>query len=141
MIQSRVINNLHYEKPTKYFCRLEKQRFIDKTIRKLTLKDGSTIISPKDILKGIKDFYANLFSIHDGHSQHEVLNDLDNYCSIDHLDEKKAILLEGEITIKELGEAFSKMKNNKTPELDGFPTDFFKVFLVEIEFFCFTSTK
>ena len=51
LIRSRVINNLHSEKPTKYFCRLEKQRFIDKTIRKLSLKDGSTITSQKDILK------------------------------------------------------------------------------------------
>ena len=53
LIQSRVKNNLHYEKPTKYFCRLEKQRFIDKALRKLTLKDGSTITSQKDILKCI----------------------------------------------------------------------------------------
>ena len=88
------------------------------------MKDGSTITSQKDILKGIKDFYANLFSIHDGHSQHELLNDLD-----------KAILLEGEITINELDEALSNMKNNKTPGLDGFPTDFFKVFLQKLKFF------
>ena len=82
----------------------------------------------------IKDFYAKLFSTHDGHSQHELLNDLDNYCSIDPLGEKKAILLEGEITINELGEALSKMKNNKTPGLDGFPADFFKVFWQKLKF-------
>ena len=145
MIRSRVINNLYYDK----------QRFINKRKgRKLTLKDGSTLTSQNDILKGIKYFYANLFSIHDGHSQHELLNDVDNYCSIDPLDEKKAILLESEITINELGEALEKQnehqekhkktqrKNNNTPGLDGFPTDFFKVFfLAEIEFFCFKSTK
>ena len=92
------------------------------------MKDGSTISSQKDILKGINDFYANLFSIHDGLSQHELLNDLDNYCFIDTLDEKKPIQLDGEITINELGEALSKMKNNKTPGLDGFLADFSKFF-------------
>ena len=58
-------------------------------------------------MKGIKDFF---------------------YCLMDSLEEKKAILLEGEITINELGEALSKMKNNKTPGLDGFPQIFSKFF-------------
>ena len=84
------------------------------------MKDGSSITSQKDILKAIKDFYANLFSIHDGQNQNELLNDLENYCSIDPLDEKKSVMLEGEITITELSEALSKMKNNKIPGLDGF---------------------
>ena len=36
--------------------------------------------------------------------------------------------LVGEITLSELAQALKTMKNNKTPGIDGFPSEFFKVF-------------
>ena len=47
--------------------------------------------------------------------------------------------LEGEITILELSNALSKMKNNKTPGIDGYPADFFKVFWAKIKYFVLRS--
>ena len=41
------------EKPTKYFCNLEKRNFTEKTIRKLKLANGSTLIDQKQILKTV----------------------------------------------------------------------------------------
>ena len=38
MIRSRVQNILLNEKPTKFFCNLQKAKYIDKTIKKITLK-------------------------------------------------------------------------------------------------------
>ena len=49
------------EKPTKYFCNLEKRNFTEKTIRKLKLANGATLINQKQILKTIREFYAKLF--------------------------------------------------------------------------------
>ena len=43
--------------------------------------------------------------------------------------------MDGEITLKELNETLSKMKNNKTPGLDDFPADFYKVFWVKLRIF------
>ena len=43
--------------------------------------------------------------------------------------------MDGEITLKELNETLSKMKNNKTPGLNGFPADFYKVFWVKLRIF------
>ena len=62
MIRSRVLNLLLYEKLTKYFCGLEKRNYIDKTIRKLKLQDGSILTPQKDILNQVKNFYKKLFS-------------------------------------------------------------------------------
>ena len=62
MIHSWVQNLLLYEKPTKYFCGLEKRNNIDKTIRKLKLQDGFLLTSQKDILNQVKNFYKKLFS-------------------------------------------------------------------------------
>ena len=45
------------EKPTNFFCNLEKQNFTEKTINKLRLKNGSITT----ILEEIRHFYAQLF--------------------------------------------------------------------------------
>ena len=62
MIRSLVPNLLLYEKPINYFCGLEKRNYIDKTIRKLKLQNGSLLTSQKDILNQVQNFYKKLFS-------------------------------------------------------------------------------
>ena len=49
------------EKPTNFFCNLEKQNFTEKTIKKLRLKNGSITNDQKTILEEIRHFYAQLF--------------------------------------------------------------------------------
>ena len=41
--------------------------------------------------------------------------------------------LEGPVTLTELGNALKSMKNNKTPGIDGFPSEFFKVFWCKLK--------
>ena len=43
-------------------------------------------------------------------------------------------VLEGRLTISELGEALKNMKHNKTPGIDGFPAEFLKVFWGKLKF-------
>ena len=104
---------------------------MDKTIRKLTLTNGSILTTQNEILQCVRDYYVNLFSNKNDY-QYQLLNDLGSHCTIEPLDRKNANMLEGYITVKELSEALSKMKNNKTPGLDGFPADFFKVFWLQL---------
>ena len=135
MIRSRVQNLLLYEKPTKYFCGLEKRNYIDKTIRKLKLQDGSLLTSQKDILNQVKNFYKKLFSNKDSLTEDITLDTVIDKQKITCLQNTEADLLDGQITVKELNEALAKMKNNKTPGIDGFPADFLKVFWNKLRIF------
>ena len=62
MIRSRVKDLTYNEKPTKYFCGLEKRNYVDKTIRKLKLQNGTFLTAQKEILHEVKTFYEKLFS-------------------------------------------------------------------------------
>ena len=50
MIRSRVQNIQLNEKPSKFFCNLEKAKYVDKTIKKIRLENGTLISSQKEIL-------------------------------------------------------------------------------------------
>ena len=52
------------EKP-KYFCNLENKNYIEKTIRKLKLSNGSIVTKQEEVLDHIRSFYENLFKNQD----------------------------------------------------------------------------
>ena len=81
------------------------------------------------ILDHIKQYYANLFKSRDAVipdvNLHETFRG-DNICK---LTESEALLLEGLVTIEEIGNALKKMKQNKNPwVLIDFQPNFFKFF-------------
>ena len=51
------------------------------------------------------------------------------------LTEPQAKKIENELTIEELGDALKRMKNGKSPGIDGFPCEFFKVFWLKLKHF------
>ena len=120
------------EKPSKFFCMLENKNFVDKTIRKLKLDDGSEITEQSKILTAVKDFYHNLFENKDQNfeaQKFEKLLNLENIRKISVSDLGK------KITATELGNSLNKMKNDKSPGIDGFTAEFFKVFWKKLKFF------
>ena len=48
--------------------------------------------------------------------------------SVNKLNMTEADALEGALTENELGNALNNMKHNKTPGIDGFPSEFYKLF-------------
>ena len=50
------------EKPTKFFCSLEKVKYVDKTIKQIILPNGKLVLSQKETLAQIRQYYADLFS-------------------------------------------------------------------------------
>ena len=58
------------EKPTSFFCNLERKQYIEKTIKKINLTNGRIIMDQYKILDEIQNFYSNLFKNCD-----ETLND------------------------------------------------------------------
>ena len=120
------------EKPSKFFCMLENKNFVDKTIRKLKLDDGSEITEQSKILTAVKDFYHNLFENKDQNfeaQKFEKLLNLENIRKISVSDLGK------KITATELGNSLNKMKNDKSPGIDGFTAEFFRVFWKKLKFF------
>ena len=49
------------EKPSSFFCNLERRNFVEKTIKKLQDKEGHYITTQGDILKETEKFYTKLF--------------------------------------------------------------------------------
>ena len=124
------------ERPSKYFCSLEKYNYTEKTIRCVQLDSGKKITDQKDILKEVQHFYSKLFS-----AQNNVSLDSDglesiivkaNFRKLNHLESAS---LEGELKLEELSQVLLKMKNNKCPGVDGFPAEFFKVFWGKLKYF------
>ena len=124
------------EKPTKFFCSLEKRNYTEKTIRKLQLSDGTLITDQLKILNEIRNFYAQLF---------KAKSDMQECESIEYelkrlLQNSKYKILQDipigqSLTVKELTMALKQMKNNKTPGIDGIPADFLKVFWPQLKYF------
>ena len=86
------------------------------------------------ILRKVKEYYAELFKNKDFKLDEAQLSDiLDNVC-VNKLSGPQAQTLEGPITLLELSKALKKMKNNKTPGIDGFPSEFFKMFWCQLKF-------
>ena len=49
------------EKPTKYFCNLEKRNYVNKNITKLILPNNQTISEQNVLLQTITEFYKTLY--------------------------------------------------------------------------------
>ena len=117
------------EKPTKYFCNLENKNYIEKTIRKLQLRDGSIVTEQEKILDNIRAFYENLFKNRD-----EKLLDID-FKKMG-LEQRTPLEEMGNLlTVEELGRVLKKMKPNKTPGIDGITSEFMKVFWGKLKYF------
>ena len=114
------------EKPTKYFLGLENRHYTNKVMSKIIDSNNVEHTDTKDILNGQKQFYEQLYD-KNPISENSTLNNLlgDNK---DKLSEERSQRLEGKITYAELLQALKQMKNDKSPGLDGYTTEFYKFF-------------
>ena len=122
------------ERASKFFCNLEKYNFTEKTIKKLKVENGTNIYDQKLILKEIKNFYEKLFA--QQKSQNKELNlrsAIENY-SLPQLNESDVEKLEGKLMLTEISEALLRMKNEKSPGIDGFPSEFYKIFWAKLKY-------
>ena len=85
----------------------------------------------------VKQFYENLYKSHDfnGNQDIEILSILDTIEQSPKLSSENKNKLEGELTEREILTALKKMKNNKSPGIDGFTSEFFKFFYTDIKIF------
>ena len=113
------------EKSTKYFLRQEKihgQRRLIAAIRRV---DGSIAKETSDILAVWRDYYFKLFSAQplDHHDQCQFVNSLERQLS-----PEEAETCEGPLSLPECHVALRAMALNKSPGIDGLPTEFYLTF-------------
>ena len=138
MIRSRIQWLDEGERPTKYYCALENKHYIDKTIKKLNTGQA-TITDQKEILKEVQNYYKSLFSNKDNCLSDIDFENLYEHDKIRNLTINESNSIEHPLTLEEITVVIKKMSNNKSPGIDGFPADFYKVFWSKIKHFLFRS--
>jgi exonuclease III len=140
IIRSRVKWTELGEKSTKFFCNLENKNYINKSIQELKQENGKIIVDQKQILKEQQAFYKTLYSEnkHVDCSEENIVKFVD-LSKVKSLSTKDSNSCEGPITYNELLVALKKSKNNKSPGNDGYTTEFFKFFWIDLGHFLLRS--
>ena len=128
IIRSKVKWSLEGEKPTQYFCGLEKSNIATKTISKIIKENGSEITSQDKILEEVRLFYETLYKEKVSES---TIDEFDHYfqnTDIPKLSNSNAKSIDGIINLKEATDVLKNMKNNRSPGTSGFGADFYKIF-------------
>ena len=123
------------EKPTSYFCNLEKRNYVSKNINFLETNEGNIIYENEEIVCETKKYYENLYE------EREVQNVnletlINNPVKLSDNEKEK---LEGLLSYTEIQSSLKEMKNNKSPGSDGFTCEFFKFFFVDLGYFLLRS--
>ena len=137
MIRSRARWVEQGERPTSYFCNLEKRNYCNKTLP--FIESGDRIITDqKEILTEQTSFYKDLYSskYKEGPIESFFLD-----TNIDSLSEEQKQQCEGPVSEPELKNVLRAMANNKSPGTDGFPAEFFKFFWSDIGCYLLRSFK
>ena len=128
------------EKPSQYFCNLEKNNYSSKIIPKIERNDGTFITDQATILEETKLFYKTLYSSKDSELLDTDLEaELEGY-SVPKLNIEESMSIEGILTYDQVSLSLKSMSNNKSPGTDGFSADFLKVFWGKIGHFVVMST-
>ena len=119
------------ERPTRYFCRLERGRQQDSTITELSTPDGPAT-NPQAISREAGRFYYALFSEDDpisGEAQATLLDALDPARTLDALDREAC---DRPLTLVELRAVLSRCARNRSPGIDGILYEFYVALWDEI---------
>ena len=131
LVRARLRWQLEGEKPSKYFCNLEKYNALQKYIPKLRIKDEqnieSCITDQKSIDKELKKFYANLYKSQEIKQNGTVENFLCQK-NASKLSKVEADELEGLISLEEATKYMKTCRSDASPGLSGFTGGFYKCF-------------
>ena len=118
-------------KNTKIF-NLEKHNAANNTIKTLEREDGSYTQTETGVIEEGRTFYKKLYTKETSNKEDvsKYLEDIGERHILKY-DENEA--LEGIITQRECEEALRNMKDNKSPESDGLPSEFYKTFWQDIK--------
>ena len=104
------------EKNSKYFLNLEKRNYDSKHMKSVIDSKGTVINTPKNILEEQASFFEKLYTTHKCIEESKTNKSLDS-----------------SLTVMELTATLKEMSNDKSPGLDGFTTNFYKFFWIDIK--------
>ena len=125
------------EKNSNFFCNLESQNFVSKSMTKLITNNGNHITDQTGIIEEVKLFYKNLYSKKD--TLDINLDNITNTQTFKKLSDIDKMSLEKELSVQECLDSLKRMKDNKSPGLSGFTVEFFKFFWIDIGVFLVRS--
>ena len=137
MQRDKILSKLDGEKPSKFFCSLEKDRSTEKFIPRLNVKRGGmtvTITDQGQIEGEIEAFYKNLYSNKDSELSGDTIesflgvenmSDLRGFKKLSFTDSNS---LEGEITTTEMKTILNNSKGDSAPGQTGLTFEFYKKF-------------
>ena len=131
IVRSKMVKLEDGEKNSSYFLSLEKQKQKTKVISQLQIGNDTTQDHEK-IMDELHSFYSNLYKDNIPSPDNQALNNFFKN-DIPKLSKEDQTLCEGVISEQECTNALKQMANNKTPGLDGFPVEFYKLFWLDLK--------
>ena len=123
------------EKNTKYFLNLEKRNQNSTYIKTLINKKGEEINNIDSIIKEEEIFYKELYRTRLDEDKIKNIEET-NFTrkeNIPQLSEAEKLICEDFLNMTDIGKALKELPNNKSPGCDGFTTNFYKFFWVDIK--------
>ena len=133
------------EKPSKFFCNLEKHNAVQKYIPELKVKDtdgkDKLVTDQKKVEQEIFDFYQTLYKSHETKLKTVTI---DQFLGKDNLKYPKlsniqANKLEGQLTMEEATKYIKKCRSDASPGSSGFTGGFYKLFWRNLKYFVVNS--
>ncbi|KAJ8027114.1 hypothetical protein HOLleu_32162 [Holothuria leucospilota] len=131
-IRSRIKYLKDGEKPSAFFFRQESRRSSKKIIQSVRNDSGDIVTSDNDISYVFHNFYSNLFS-REHHVNHNLQNDFIQCLKqiVDPIIDRED--LDRPITLEEVIAALVSASNNKSPEINDIPYEFYRKFFNVID--------
>lgn len=111
--------------------RIRKQQALNNIYKIRDPQTNDLITDPGGIERVFRDYYQNLYTPPAMADKKDIRNFLDGL-DLPSIGEEQNDLLTAEITEEEMERAISRMKGNKSPGSDGFPSEFYKTFRQEL---------
>ncbi len=129
ILRSKAKYTIEGEKCTNFFFDLEKNRGQSELIKELHSKKGEIVKGTDGILKEVKEYYEELFSIQgiDEQEKNKLLR-----CVTAKVRKEDKEECDKEISEEEIIDAINMLKGKKSPGIDGLINEFYKVFKEKI---------
>ena len=134
ILRSKALFTEEGEKNTKYFLNLEKQNYNNKHMKSVVDSKGTVINTPIIISEEQASFFEKLYTTNKCIEESKTLiTEFLETDDIPKLNEEQNKFLNSSLTVMELSSALKEMSNDKFPGLDGFTTNFYKFFWIDIK--------
>ena len=124
-IRSRVRWLEEGESPSRFFLRLENERYAKTFVSSVFNTSGSEVFSPPEIMEAHTTFYSDLFSR--ANIDLGAQRDLFSHVTT-RLSDSERTSCEGPLTLAEASEALRRSNRNKSPGIDGLTVEFYAQF-------------